>query len=259
MHRVIDDTRLANIASAIREKTGTETTYTDEEMPAGVAEVYEAGIAKGLTDFQNLLSRNGQRGAWNNVFTGTDFSGYTFNPTIYPTTAASAFYNYSGAEFPKGIDFSKAILDETVTGTGEIPYQTFAYCRNQERIPDMNIPIQYYYTFTFRTCYAKKIDIIRVAENTNYSNTFSGCVYLEEVTFEGIIGKNISFANSPLLVACTKHIIEHLKDYAGTDKEYTYTLTLKSTCWTALDAEGATAPGGITWRDYVTAKGWNGS
>jgi hypothetical protein len=226
-----------------------------------VPKVYDAGHAKGLTDFQNMLTRNGQRGVYTNVFQGADFSGFTFNPTIYPTQLGGVFYNYNGAEFPKGIDFSKAINEESVTDTGKIPYQLFAYCRNQERIPDMNIPVQYYYTHTFRTCYVKKIDIIRVAETTQYSNAFSGCVYLEDVTFEGTIGSNISFANSPLTVECMKHIIEHLKDFSGDAENYhKYTLTVKNSAFSKLDTEGATAEyngEACTWAELIDNKKWN--
>ena len=254
------------IAVAIREKTGSEDTYNVSEMASGVNEVYEAGKKVGQIDFVNMLSNDGVRGMYRYVFEGADFSGYTFNPVIYPTRVGSVFYNYTGVEFPKGVDFSKANIAESVTDTALIPYNTFAYCRNQERIPDMNIPVQYRYTNTYTNCYVKKIDIIRVAETTLFSSTFSGCNYLEDVTFEGIIGRNISFSASPLTLDCMKHIITHLKDYTGvtddggTSLEHTYTLTLKTSCKTALTDEGATAEHNgesCTWIELIDNKKWN--
>lgn len=43
--KLYEESNIAAIADKIREKTGTETTYTTEEMPSGVEEVYEAGVA----------------------------------------------------------------------------------------------------------------------------------------------------------------------------------------------------------------------
>ena len=223
--------------------------------------VYDAGHAKGLTYFQNMLTRNGQRGIYTQVFQGADFSGYTFNPTVYPTSLGSVFYNYFGAEFPKGIDFSKVNNTESVTDTSKIPYQMFAYCRLQECIPDMNIPIQYRYTNTFSHCYAKKIEILRVAETTIFGNTFNDCPNLEDVTFEGVIGSSINFSACPLSVECLKHIIEHLKDFSGDAENYhKYTLTVKNSAFSKLDTEGATAEyNGVacTWAELIDNKKWN--
>lgn len=210
---------LDKIKAAIEEK-GVAVPYDTDTSEYGklIKDIpsYDTGHAKGLTDFQNMLSRDGQRGVYTNVFQGADFSGFTFNPTVYPTSLGSVFYNYGGAEFPKGIDFSKVNNTESVTDTSKIPYQMFAYCRLQECIPDMNIPIQYRYTNTFAHCYAKKIEILRVAETTIFGNTFNDCPNLKEVTFEGTIGKNISFSSSGKLTdACIDHIIDHLKDLTG--------------------------------------------
>ena len=54
-----------------------------------------------------------------------------------------------------------------------------------------------------------------------------------------------------------KSIISALKDYSGTDKEFTYTVTFTSACITALDKEGNNSPNGNTWRNYANDKGWN--
>lgn len=258
------------IATTIREKTGTDKLYDTSEMASGVNEVYDAGKKASQIDFINMLSNDGVRVAYRYVFEGADFSGYTFNPIIYPTRLGTVFYNYAGVEFPSGIDFSKANIAESVTDTAMIPYNTFAYCRNQERIPDMNIPVQYRYTNTYTNCYVKKIDIIRVAETTLFSNSFSGCNYLEDVAFEGVIGRNISFSVSPLTVESMKGIITHLKNYTGTDYEKTYTLTLKSSCVTELETaeftasdmdelykKGINVTDDMTWVDVIDDLKWN--
>lgn len=43
--KLYEESNIAAIAAKIREKTGTETTYTTAEMPSGVEEVFEAGVA----------------------------------------------------------------------------------------------------------------------------------------------------------------------------------------------------------------------
>lgn len=45
--KLYEESRIAAIAEKIREKTGTDETYTTAEMPSGVEAVYEAGAASG--------------------------------------------------------------------------------------------------------------------------------------------------------------------------------------------------------------------
>jgi hypothetical protein len=103
----------------------------------------------------------------------------------------------------------------------------------------------------------RTIEELTVAETTPFSLTFNRCDALQNITIEGVIGRSISFPHSPLSVESMKSIITHLKDYSGTDKEYTYTLTLSSTSKTALEAEGATSPNGNTWLEYLDDIGWD--
>lgn len=69
---------------------------------------------------------------------------------------------------------------------------------------------------------------------------------------------SMTFAESTeLTIDSLKNIINALVDYSGTEKDSKYTLTLNSSCLATLDTEGATAPDGLTWSEYVWAKGWN--
>lgn len=253
-----EETNIQAIADTIRDKTGTTKTYKTSDMASGIEEVYDAGKAMGQADFMKMLSNDCKRTLWRYVFEGTKFDGYTFNPILYPTRLGSIFYNYVGKSLPSGIDFSNAIIAESVTDTAVIPYQMFAYCNYLEEIPDLNIPVQYKYTYTYRNCGAlKKIDVIRVEETTQFSNTFTGCSSLEEVTIDGTIGSSIHFAPCPLTVASMKNIISCLKNYGGTSNDGVYKITFSDTCWTALEDSGP-APDGGTWQNYVTAVlGWS--
>ena len=94
-----------------------------------------------------------------------------------------------------------------------------------------------------------------VYEITEYTNTFHNTLSLKNILFEGTIGRTISFVYSPLTVDSMKNIISCLKDYSGTDKELTYTLSFTSDCWATLETD-STSPIGTTWKDYVGTLGW---
>lgn len=97
-----------------------------------------------------------------------------------------------------------------------------------------------------------------VSNGTNFTSMFSGCGGLQNITFTGTIGASISFSNSSkLTLDSLKSIITALKDYAGTDNAGKYKLTLHATSKTNLEAEGATAPNGLTWIAFAESKGWN--
>jgi hypothetical protein len=91
-----------------------------------------------------------------------------------------------------------------------------------ERIPELNCSNAsahssgngLYYTFALSK--VKTIDKLIVPENLKYVGTFNGCSNLENITFEGVIGNNISFADSSKLTnASVQSIIDCLKDLTG--------------------------------------------
>ena len=97
MRGVIDDTKLENIAAAIRERTGSETTYTPEEMPGGVAEVYDKAMSDSESAFWDIMQNFGQRTDYSYAFYQGDpdnpWNDETFKPKydMHPTTLERAF------------------------------------------------------------------------------------------------------------------------------------------------------------------------
>jgi hypothetical protein len=105
----------------------------------------------------------------------------------------------------------------------------------------------------------RKIDkIILTEEGQTLEDFFGYAGAMEEVEIEGkIADADLNIKNSPkLTLDSLKSILTALKDYSGTDNEYAYTVTLRSENWAVLEADGATAPNGQTWREYVGTKGW---
>lgn len=95
-------------------------------------------------------------------------------------------------------------------------------------------------------------------KNLTYVNSFHTCSKLENITFEGDIGTNISFQWSPLTAKSAKSVITHLFDYsADATKAYAYTVNFSDTTLALLEAEGNTAPNGGTWLEYIDSLGWN--
>ena len=106
--------------------------------------------------------------------------------------------------------------------------------------------------------YSKLVTIqkFKVSATNVFSGSFTGCNQLQNIVFEGEIGKSINFQSCPLSVASMKSIIACLKDFTGTADEYSCTLTFSDACWVALAAD-SNAPDGSPWGEYVQSLGWN--
>ena len=271
---VIDDTRLENIAGAIREKTGAETTYTPEKMPAGVTEVYDKGRTDEQNAFWDKFTLNGERTWYGYAFAGFRDEHIRPNRKIIPRGSYSsdnipayahmfAYNNRIKKVESQYFDFSQINTDNFKLsqtthqqGNRQIAYQCFAL----EEFEDVGmIAGCYYYTWN-RCSNLHTIAIIRSKETTIYNNAFSYCSSLQNVRFEGEIGRNLSISYSPLSIESIKDIILHLVNYKGTASEGAYTLTLKDTCKAALEADTEIVSfngQNYTYFNLITAKGWN--
>lgn len=264
----VQQQKFKEIADAIRKKTGSKDLIKPSEFAGKVAEVYEAGKKAQNNEWWDTYlapMRNGR--PTNNLFSGPSWNGNTFYPTqdIIPLeNASSLFDRFSWNASVARIDLAQRLEDcgvrLDITNAKAVAY-LFNYAWTT-RVPALNCNTTAYsgLTSVFSNAqYLVTIDelIIRNDGVNTFSNTFTGCKALKNVKFTGVIGRSISFSDCPLTVESMRNVISCLNDFAGTDNEYKYTLTLKSDCWATLDAEGATAPGGKMWRDYAEAKGWN--
>jgi len=205
---------------------------------------------------------NGTRHIYDRAFYGWD-NEYLRPP--HKVIASSSgrtshmFYSCSNLKIVEKqyFDLTNASCSHTTQTAGH--YSTFELCSNLVTIEDIGMQAGYYYR-TFWGCQKlETIEIFRIEADCGIgSSCFAQCYALKNITVDGEIGASISFSGcSRLTLESLKSIITHLKDYAGTDKEFTYTLTLHSNAWASLEAEGATSPNGTLWRDYVGELGWN--
>ncbi len=248
--------KMTAIADNIRSKTGGTEALTLDDMASGVNEVYEAGKKEEYNEFWDSFQNNGSRLDYRRAFAGNSWSPSIFKPKypIKPTNAEQMFYlsTYLTCDITEvsDIDFSSSTnLLQT--------FQNFygnrigvLDTRKATNITNMVVNCSRLVT----------IDKIIVGENLPSTLSFNNDSRLENVTIEGILVRSVNAAACPLTVASMKSIISALKDYAGTDSEYTYTGTFKASAFNALEFEGATAEyNGVacTWAELIDNKKWN--
>ena len=98
--------------------------------------------------------------------------------------------------------------------------------------------------------------------NIQFSTTFNNCIVLENITFEGAIGNNISFADCSLLSAESLiSIIKHLVQNPDASASERKTLSIHPTAFERLGVWGSPSDAGIDfdggWSWYLESIGWD--
>lgn len=240
--------------------------------------VHEAGKQAEYDEFWGVITKNWTRKDYRNGFQHWDCQYIRPPKKIIPTSNQGINYLFSGNKSllkveKEYFDFSQKVnVSQTASYAGHS--RTFDRCISLIEIEDLGMQPAYY-DGTFYDCLKlEKIEIIRSQEDTLYNDmAFGYCTKLKDLTIEGTIGTNFNIKWSPLSVASLKSIIKHLKDYAGTDKEFTYTVTFKSSAFAELEkAEfdsddsnwGISTFGidlefteGVTWTNIISYLGWS--
>ena len=261
--------------NVIREKTGSSDAVKSGEMADKIKAVFEAGKASsgfddGFNEGQNTehmafwdtFTNNGKRTNYNNAFyCDCDAVGWNKNNLkppyqLKPTTCTQMFNHLSWNDknaaptiTPDMVDFSKCTL----------AYRTFRNAYISRLVVDFSSLTKMEHTFTTDNNGWMPDTTIKVTEKlTTTDNPFMHNVYGATFTDDSVIACSISFSYcTKMTVAQAKSIINALKDFSGTDKEYACTVKLPSALWEALDNE-STAPNGGSWKDYVyNTKCWN--
>lgn len=154
--------------------------------------VYEAGKTEMNEVWWRAISNNYKRTEWTYAFQHADIRNVgTPQGTITVKDGIDRMFQSctTGDSIPAFFDFSKV--------TSAI--HAFRYTKIKV-FADLNIPAIKNLNGTWQGCNnLETIELIRCLESSNFEATFSNCESLKDVTFEGVIGTNISFATSPLL------------------------------------------------------------
>lgn len=158
-----------------------------------VPKVYKAGQRSEYDRFWDDFQKEGSRNAYQYAF--SNWNGEYIKPKykIAPTSGGMQQMFCSNTKLKKieakYFDFSN--LPAATYASADL-YYTFQFCSNLEEIEDVGISVNFF-TGTFHDC--KKLHTIaklRVNENTQFNtNPFYSCFALEEIRFEGVIGKSL--------------------------------------------------------------------
>lgn len=207
--------------------------------------VYNAGKKSQYDEFWDSFQDNGNRTNYNSAFRGTNprvnggWNDTTFKPKypMCPTNSGSMFYysNITNIE-NTAIDFSNSTNFSYMFQGSPVIYIG---------VMDVTSCTELDHTF-FGGFYIKRIRKMIVNENNVFAYTFRSCSRLSEIEFEGVIGNDIAFGDSPLTLESARSIINALYDYSGTSTTHTLTLSTKTK---ALLSDGDKAA--------ISQKGWS--
>lgn len=195
----------------------------------------DGGYERGYTDgkqaeydrFWDACQDKGNRGDYSCAFVSQYWDRNIFKPKYDLNVRVSAYMMFRFAGFYIG-DLVEHLnsLGVTMSTEGCNNFQYMFYSSQFTHIGEIDMRNGLYLGSAFQSSTRlKTIDKIISAETTAFDNSvFNGCTALENITFEGVIGKNLYLAHSSLLSnASVQSIIDHLKDLTGATAQ---TLTL---------------------------------
>ena len=199
------------LCGAIRSALGIEGKITSGSIGAYIGNCYDAGANAQDQMFWDEFQQNGNKTNYRYAFfQWTDFNYNPKYPIKLNSQATDVFYYGKITDTKVDISATTSLV------------RCFSQCTSLVTI--------------------RKLSVI---ESVTFSaDCFAKCTALENVTFEGVIGNNISFAESPLSVASMNNIISCLKDYSSASGTHTVTFRAdRDTMLTAAEKKVATDKG----------------
>jgi hypothetical protein len=233
---------LKDIADFIRAKKNTTDKIAPIDMVAELETLpsYEDGKQAEWSSIWDGIQNFGNRTEYDYAFRDKGWTDENFNPKypIAPTKAERMFDGTGITDFTREgivLDFSKVTWGRWA----------FANTQNTEiKLPTLDFSGLTVSAETFFRSWVKELSLI-TNEAFNFSNSFWGCKYLENLTINGVINSSIYLKDSNLLSAeSVQGVIDCLKDLTGATAQ---TLTLHAAVGAKLtEAQKAT----------ITAKNW---
>jgi hypothetical protein len=245
---------LTRIAEAIRSLLGTTEKINAQSFPDKVSAVYDAGKEEEWNNFWDNFQDNGKKTYYDYAFQAFNDEIYKPKYPINPVSATQMFYGSTITDL-SDINWNKIRQLQQTFGNAQKLKYVGVIDLSHSGAYDSNA-IYYAFNGCYDVITIEKI-ILKESGKQTFTTPFGSCHDLENIVFEGKIGTNITFSSCTRLTSDSLHsILNALFDYSGTSYAGTYKLTLASVSKEKLIAEGAAAPDGLTWDEYVTAKGW---
>ena len=240
------------------------------QLKADFDEVYEAGKKARddeWWDIRDYTTDKNEASSGQYMFGGRFWNKDTFKPTQDVSVSNYTFYyhNWLGAAYDLAQQLEELGVNLIIRPQARVGAFYTAWFSRLPVLDFSNASVGMW-DRTFRHPFGSPLvtidKIILPPEGTitSFSDTFANLIRLKNIEFEGVFDKSISFSDSPLSVVSMKSIISCLKDFSGTDGEYTYTVTFKTSAFNVLESEGATAEyNGVacTWAELIDNKKWN--
>jgi hypothetical protein len=212
--------------------------------------VFDSGYSKAESNMWDNITNFNNRTFYEYGF--KFWGSESFNPPykITPTGRNLAMFE-DAAKIKKiesaYLDLSNVTVNNSADSTS-CNYTTFRRCRSLEEIEDVGLPAGGYYQ-TFGWCSnLHTVAVMRCKKEGGYTNPFSSCSELRNITIDGVIGKNFTMMHCPLLtIESLRSIISALYDFVGNGETTTQTLTLHADAKARLTADDVKA---------ITDKGW---
>lgn len=222
---------------------------------SGVSVGKEQGHKEEYDTFWDAFQMFGANTDYMYAFSGGRWSGVNFKPKydIKPRTSSYMFLGSGIKDIrPKtiGVDFDTSLSTNF--------HQMF----NQAAIEyigviDLTSATNISYAFNGNQLVSIEKVVLPVNAALDMSTGFNSCPALRDVEFEGLFpNSNVKFTNSgDLTVDSMKSIISCLRNYGGTNNEFSFQFKLSDNAWERLEASGV-SPIGTTWKEYVDDLGW---
>lgn len=197
-----------------------------------IPQVYDAGKQAEYDAFWDTLQNKGQRTNYTYAF--SRWTGNYFCPKykIVPTEEGGAKNIFHYFRAAKKLEAKYIDLSQVPRGINDAKSYSYSFCSSGEleEIEDIGLYPSYSYEYAFAyNVYLKKIAMIRVDAETRLANAFKNCLALEEVYFDGEIGRSFSISDSTRLKrASIENVINHLSLSPSIATGQTLTLSKKA-------------------------------
>lgn len=216
--------KMTDIADRLRGYNQETDKLSLDSMCLAIDRAFRAGVETGKTiydstkseEFWDVFQANGTRTDYSFAFVADMFTDSSFTPKykIKVKNAEKMFYqSFSNLTDLSGVDMD---FSECTNFTASFANSCLRKLGNISTVSATEL------TRTFQGCDVVIIGDFTVKENTIFTNTFSMCNDLEDITFKGVIGQDLVMNRSPLNKASIESILGCLSATA-TGK----TLTLK--------------------------------